>query len=449
MSNKELDRLEVVRRVLERRLTQREGAVALGVSERQMGRLCRAYREQGPEGLVSKKRGRRSNRQYPDCVRELATRLVCEHYRDFGPTLAAEKLAENHRVFVSRETLRQWMVQVGVWTPRKLRRRTQQPRRRRECLGELVQIDGCEHHWFEDRAPKCTLLVFVDDATSRLMQLRFVPSESTFSYFEATGRYIRRHGKPVAFYSDKASIFRVTPRKGSTESKGITQFARALSDLNIDIVCANTPAAKGRVERAHLTLQDRLVKELRLREISSIDEANRFAEEYMELYNERFARVPLSDHDAHRPLLATEDLGRAFAWQEQRKLTKNLTLSYKHVTYVVEPTPENRNLTGRRCEVYEWEDGRVELVCDGRVLAFTAYDKRPFVNPAEIVTNKRLGAALLLVQKQQQARDYDRLSSPKVTLRDKQRIRDKVSPADVAMNRTFLNCEDEDISKLR
>ncbi|MBL4689138.1 MAG: ISNCY family transposase [Nannocystaceae bacterium] len=164
---------------------------------------------------------------------------------------------------MSRETLRKWLIEAEIWLPRKLRRRVHQPRNRRECYGELVQIDGSDHRWFEDRGPRCTLLVYIDDATSELMELHFCVSESAFSYFESTKSYLRRHGKPVAFYSDKASVFRVSEKKNQTFVKApLTQFGRAMSDLNIDIICANTSQAKGRVERANLTLQDRLVKEL-------------------------------------------------------------------------------------------------------------------------------------------------------------------------------------------
>ena len=200
-----------------------------------------------------------SNNRLPDVVRDHAIALVRERYADFGPTFATEKLAEHHDLKVSRETLRSWMRQAGIWMSRAERKRIQQPRHRREHIGELVQIDGSEHRWFEDRAAACTLLVFVDDATSRLMELRFVPSESTFAYFEALKAYLRRHGKPVAFYSDKHSIFRVS-NENAVSGTGMTQFGRALSELNIEILCANTSQAKGRVERAHHTLQDRLVK---------------------------------------------------------------------------------------------------------------------------------------------------------------------------------------------
>ena len=291
MSAKELDRLEVLRRVLERRRTQAQAAEQLGLGVRQIERLCRRLRSEGPRGLVSRKRGQPSNRKLPDALRRRALDLVQSRYSDFGPTLAAEKLEAVHDVVVSVETLRRWMIDAELWVPRAQRRRVHQPRSRRSCLGELIQIDGCDHEWFEERAPRCTLLVYVDDATSRLMEMRFVPSESTFSYFEATKAYLERHGKPVAFYSDQASIFRVNaPEERRTE--GVTQFNRALSELNIDIICASTPQAKGRVERAHLTLQDRLVKELRLRDLSSIEAANAYAPAFMADYNERFGKEP-------------------------------------------------------------------------------------------------------------------------------------------------------------
>jgi transposase len=292
----------VLDRVLARTLTQRDAAEMLGMSDRHVRRLLRAYEVSGAAALVSKQRGKPSNRKLPAGLRAAAIELVRERYTDFGPTLAAEKLTEIHGLSLSVETLREWMRELGLWTSRmERRRRPQPPRHRRECLGELIQIDGCDHEWFEGRGPRCTLLVFVDDATGRLMQLYFARSESTFDYFAAMTQYLHGHGRPVAFYSDKASIFRVN-RSAAKRGDGVTQLGRAMHALNIDLICANTPAAKGRVERAHPTLQDRLVKELRLRGIVDRDSANAYAQEFAESYNRRFARVPRNDHDAHRPL---------------------------------------------------------------------------------------------------------------------------------------------------
>ena len=344
MSSTELERLALMQRVAERRTTQRMVADQLGLSLRHVERMYAAYKATGAEGLVSRKRGAASHRQMAPELREMAIALVRARYADFGPKLAHEKLVEVHQLPVSLSTLRTWMLADGIWTTRRERAsRVYQPRHRRACLGELVQIDGCLHHWFEGRGPRCTALVFVDDATSRLMELRFAPSESTFDYFEAVRRYLGQHGKPIAFYSDKASIFRVNA-KDPKAGDGYTQFGRAMCDLNIDIICANSAPAKGRVERAHQTLQDRLVKELRLLDISTMDGANDYAPTFMADYNRRFAREPQSSHDAHRSMLAHEQLERVFTWQEERRVTENLTLHYKRVMYLLEP---ERSLTRR------------------------------------------------------------------------------------------------------
>ena len=433
MSAKEFDRLEIIGRVSERRLTQRKAAERLDLSLRQIERLCRAFRTDGASGLVSRKRGRPSNRKLAEALRERAVDLVRERYADFGPTLACEKLTEQHGFDTSRETLRRWMIDAGLWIPRSQRqRRAHQPRYRRSCMGELVQIDGCEHAWFEDRGPKCTLLVYVDDATSRLKELRFAASESTFDYFTSTRAYLEDHGKPVAFYSDKASIFRVAAGEAA-KGAGITQFGRALSELNIDIVCANTPQAKGRVERAHLTLQDRLVKELRLRSISTSEAGNAYLPLFRADYNQRFGREPVSPHDAHRPLRDDEDLDLIFTWQEERKLSRNLTINYKRVMYLVEPGPETQMLAGQRCRVHEYEDGHVEVRHANKLLPCSVFfDKDPRVQQGAIVTNKRLGAVLSKIQRDQQERDRQRLARRSLTIRQKNRIRGAAARTDAS-----------------
>src|SRR5271166_759866 len=318
MSVRELTRVRVMIDLADGRLTVDAAAELMRVGRRQVFRLRRAFAADGPSGLISKKRGRPSNRTRGGTFRSTVLALVREHYSDFGPTLAVEKLTARHGCAVSRETLRQWMIADGLWTDRRHRLPSpHQPRRRRECLGELVQIDGSEHAWFEDRGPVCTLLAFVDDATSRLMQLRFVASESTFDYFRTMRAYLEAHGKPVAFYSDKHGIFRVNS-KDAAGGDGVTQFGRALLALNIDIICANSPQAKGRVERAFGTLQDRLVKELRLAAISSIEAANAWLPGFITAYNARFGREPANAKDLHRPLTAADDLDEILAWLETR-----------------------------------------------------------------------------------------------------------------------------------
>ncbi len=217
----------------ERRMTQAEAARFLDRSERQVRRLLRAFEKDGPAGLVDKRRGRPAPNRIPKAYQEHALGLVRARYADFGPTFAAEKLQEHHDIRVAPETLRKWMIADGIWKTRAQRRkRIQQPRHRRDCYGELVQIDGSDHHWFEDRGPRCVLLVYVDDATGKLMALRMCETESAFSYFHATRSYLERHGKPVAFYSDKAGVFRVNAKRPKA-GDGFTQFGRAMSDLSV------------------------------------------------------------------------------------------------------------------------------------------------------------------------------------------------------------------------
>jgi transposase len=418
MSRRELDRAESMQQIRERGATQAQVAERLGLSVRQVERLYRSYKACGAAGLISKKRGRPSLRRLPDAMRAEALAIVRERYADFGPTLAREKLTESHGVRVSTETLRQWMIAEGIWLPRVQRAaRAHPPRHRRACLGELVQIDGCDHEWFESRAPRCVLLVYVDDATGRLMHLRFVRSESTFDYFESTRRYIEEHGKPVAFYSDKASTFRVNakqPRGGDRS----TQFSRAMDELNIDILCANSPQAKGRVERAHQTLQDRLVKELRLRGISTMDDANHFLPWFIADYNRRFAREPASRHNAHRALRPNEDLGAIFRWKEDRKLSHNLTVHYNRVLYLVEESPEALKLRGKRVEVHEMLDGAVHIRHRGLELPATPFRKQGQVRQQDVADNKYLATILERLRRDQIARDQKKLEG-RGTLRER------------------------------
>src|SRR5712672_2278473 len=304
MSKPEFGRLDVLLRVQSGRLRVIDAAVLIGLRRRHVFRLLRGLKQDGATSLLSKRRGRPSNHPLPDEVRTLALSIVRERYCDFGPSLAAEKLAEHHGCSVSRETLRGWMIADGLWQDRRHRLPSpHQPRRRRDCLGELVQIDGSEHAWFEARGERCTLLAFVDDATSRALHLRFAPSESTFDYFRSVRAYVQTHGKPVAFYSDRHGIFRVNTGEAATRGGGrLTQFGRAMAELSIGAICANSPQAKGRVERAFATLQDRLVKAMRLQGIATMAAANAWLPGFVADYNSRFAREPASLKDLHRPL---------------------------------------------------------------------------------------------------------------------------------------------------
>jgi transposase len=402
MSDGELRRLEVLRDVDRGGLPVGAAAQLLERSERQVWRLLKAFRAEGAPGLISKKRGRPSNRKTSEAIRSAVLWIVRQNYADFGPTLAAEKLAGEHGFAFSSETLRKWMIAEGLWLDRKQRRRrVHQPRHRRECVGELVQVDGCEHWWFEDRGPQCTLLVFVDDATSRLMHLQFVESESTFAYFHAARAYLVGWGKPVAFYSDKHGVFRVN-HPGALGGDGMTQFGRALHALNIDIICANSSPAKGRVERAHKTLQDRLVKELRLAGAASLAQGNALLPGFIADYNVRFAKLPANSKDLHRPLRDGDDLEDAFAWKEERTLSQALTLQYDKVLFIVEPSEQAKTAIGKRVTVVDYPDGRLSIRYRGVELAYRTFDKIRQVDQGAIADNKRLGAVLAMIRDQQQ-----------------------------------------------
>ena len=424
-SMNDVNRLRILQDVIDRRLTTRLAANRLEISDRHCRRLLERYREHGPLSLVNRRRGQPGNRQLMPGLAERALRIIRERYADFGPTLACEKLAEVHGLYLAKETVRKLMTQAGLWIPRKLRPpRVHQPRPRRACTGELIQIDGCEHRWFEDRGPACTLLVYVDDATSRLMQLLFVSSESTFTYFEATRGYLERYGKPLAFYSDKASVFRIN-NKQAIGGDGQTQFGRAMNELNITGICANTSSAKGRVERAHLTLQDRLVKELRLRGISTPEAANAFADEFMADYNHRmrlqnissvaqanqwlehfmsdfnrrFSRPAKYPKDLHRPVTQSpQELNDIFAWQELRTLSKALTFQYDKIMYIVDPTEENTRIAGEKITAFDYPDGSIAFRHLHRPLAYQVFDTLACVDQGAVVDNKRLGAVPRLAQ---------------------------------------------------
>src|SRR6202140_3968935 len=409
---RDLDRLKTIQAVIDGEMKPGRAAERLELSVRQIERLVIRYRTEGPVGLISRHRNRTGNRALKAPVAERIVAILREHYTDFGPTLAAEKLQTRHGITVAKETVRQLQIASGLWIPRKQRPpRIQQPRTRRACLGELVQIDGCEHQWFEDRAPMCTAIVYVDDATSRLMVVRFAGTESTFAYFEATREYLQRYAKPLALYSDKASIFRVN-LASATGGKGHTQFGRALYELNIDGICANTPAAKGRVERAHLTMQDRLVKELRLGGISTIEAANAFMPAYVADYNARFGKVARDSHDAHRPVRPDEDLDSIFAWREQRKVTSNLTLHYERKLYLLPDTPKNRRYAGKYLDVYQFPDGKIEIRAAGVSLPYSTYDKLGAIDQGAIVENKRLAHALRISNMVQAERDNRSVGGP-------------------------------------
>lgn len=238
-----------------------------------------------------------------------------------------------------------------------------------------MQIDGSEHAWFEDRGPQCTLLVYIDDATGKLLELWFVPTETFFGYSEASRHYFERYGKPVAFYSDKHGVFRVNQPRPLGLSSGLTQFGRAMQELDIQILCANSAQAKGRVERANQTLQDRLVKELRLRGISDMVAANAYLPEFREDYNPRFAVLPRSNHDAHRPLLKTENLDLILSHPETRTLSKNLTVQFNQTVYQIQSDRPDYALRNAQVTMCENAKGDVSILYKGTLLPYSIFLK--------------------------------------------------------------------------
>jgi len=407
MSERELNRIEVLAQVNDGRLSVIDGALLLDLSERQIYRLLERFRENGPSGLQHKLRGKSSNNRIHDARRVYALDIVREQYADFGPTLASEMLEARHDFKVSRETLRKWMQEDGLWLSRKQRRTFHQPRLRRECYGELIQIDGSDHRWFEDRAPACTLLVFIDDATSTLMHLQFVSSESTFTYFSALETYLIKHGRPVAFYSDRHTVFRPSTQGGRT-GHGMTQFGRAMNELNIEILCANSSQAKGRVERANRTLQDRLVKELRLAGISDMEAGNGFLVDFMEQYNIKFAKIPRRSDNLHRTLnVEPEGLRDILCLRDERYVGQQLVFSFERRRIVLKENDLTRNLPGKYVDSYLFADGRLDFRWKGISLPYSAFDKDQRVTHAAIVENKRLSAVLEQI-KQEQGESFPR-----------------------------------------
>jgi transposase len=391
MSLKEADRYAVIQQVIRRGMAQADAALWLGISVRQVKRLARSVKNEGAAGVISKRRGMPSNRSIPWVERERVLELVRQHYGDFGPSLAAEYLAQRHGYCHSAETLRGWMVAAGLWKPKRVRaRQVHSPRERRARLGELVQIDGSPHAWFEGRAARCSLVAFIDDATGCLMQARFYPVESTAAYLDCLQRYVARHGRPLALYSDRHSIF----TKHDPEDPEPTQFERAVKQLNIESILAYTPQAKGRVERLFQTLQDRLVKAMRLAGVDSIEQANAWLEDtYVPAHNARFARQPAQADDAHRPWHGQPlELSRICAHHHERTLSKALTCKFKGRLLVVlsDEHQPRYGLRNKRVLLVEHLDGQLEMLCADQELPFKAFAQHQHLDGSRVADDKTL-----------------------------------------------------------
>lgn len=382
MNKKERERLKAIIRLEEKTLDQKTAAKQLGIGVRQLQRLLVNYRKHSEKALISKQRGKKSNRSLSDDLKKEVIEVILQNYPDFGPTFAHEKIIENYKINLSISSVRNIMVENKIWSPKKTKAlKVHQRRAPRECYGELEQMDGSYHDWFEGRAPECCLIVVIDDATSRLMWLQFVKWESCAGYFEAIKEYIKKHGKPLSIYTDRLAVFETT-RKTDKNYKD-TQVHRALATLGIDLILAGSPQAKGRVERVNGTLQDRLIKEMRLARISSMEEGNAFLPSYIEKHNKKFAKKPRSSIDAHTNIKTDSNLENVLCLHHERKISKDLMVSFEGETYqILEPKSKHR-LSGKKVLILEKEGRDLEFFYNHRKLNVKIYKELPREYPSK------------------------------------------------------------------
>ena len=379
----ELKRLHVIRKVLEKVVKQVEAARILSLSYRQIQRCVQRVKVEGDKGIVHKSRGRASNRRLADKVKERVIKLYQKRYQGFGPTLAAEKLLERHGLQVSDETLRKWLVVSGDW--KKVRRKGvhRQWRERKEHLGEMVQMDGSHHDWFEGRGSECVLMGYIDDATGEAFG-RFYEYEGTMPAMDSFRRYIQRSGIPLSVYLDKHSTYK-SPAKPTIEEElqgiePLSEFERALQELGVEVIHAHSPQAKGRIERLFGTLQDRLVKEMGLRGIETLEEANRFLEEYWTIYNRKFAVQARGKGDLHRSLPRGLNLDNILCVKAGRALRNDFTVAYNKKLYQIEDP-----IRAGQVKVHERPDGSIVILSKDRSLKYREILTRPVKEKKEPV----------------------------------------------------------------
>ena len=370
MTEKNLETLKVMSLLKEKKLTQAGAGKRLNISDRQIRNIFKKYSEFGDQGVISKKLGKASNHQLSNDLKDKALHLIKTKYSDFGPTLASEKLQDLDQIKISVGTIRNIMIENGLWHPKEIRKKIHRLRARRAYFGELIQIDGSHHHWFEDRGGPCVLIVMIDDATSELMGLLFVPEEDLNAYFKLSKKYFLREGLPLSMYSDRFSVFAVVRKNPLLEETAVTQFKRALAELNIQLICAKTPQAKGRVERVNRTLQDRLVKELRLHNICTIEEANHFLQEsdYIKKHNAIFGVPPAQKDNVHRSLSEKQllNLDRILSRNNERVIQKDLSFQYGGEIYQIITSEPHRILAKSKIIIWEDSDKTIRAEINGK-----------------------------------------------------------------------------------
>lgn len=375
MSVKELGRVSVIRQTMEKQLTQVKAGALLGLTPRHIRRLIARVAQAGAQGLAHRGRGKPSNRRLPEKLKTKALKLYEKQYGDFGPTLAAEKLAEHQGITLSDETLRGWLLAKGVTHFRRRKRPHRAWRERKAQVGELVQLDGSHHDWLEGRGPRCVLMAYMDDASSRVFA-RFYEYEGTIPAMDSFHRYIRQYGIPLAIYADKHTTYQSpSPPTVDDQLAGVkptSQFGRALGELGVALIPAHSPQAKGRVERLFKTFQDRVIKEMRLAEVSTLETANRFLEGYLPIYNRRFGVRPAQAADLHRPRPAHRELDRSLCLKTTRCLRRDWTVAHHGQLYQV-----RTNVRATHVMVEERVDGTMRITHHGRPLDYHAIPARP------------------------------------------------------------------------
>ena len=394
MSLKERERMRVMTGVKRKELTLVEASELMGVCYRQGKRIWRRYQDDGDAGLVHRLRGQPSARRKSPELRTLAlARYAEDRYADFGPTLMAEQLAKE-KVVVDHETLRRWRLAAGQHTVRRRKQQHRQWRERKPSFGAMVQLDGSHHDWFEGRGPKCVLMVMVDDATNQ-MRARFFPEETTRASYDVFEGWVRKHGLPGSLYVDRDSIYRCEGVGSIAEQlagkQPQTQFGRAMEQLGVELILANSPQAKGRVERMNGVLQDRLVKELRLAGISDKECANLFLDaKYLHAFNRQFARVAASPVDMHRA--APRNLNEVLSWEEERVVQGDWTVACEGKRYQLDQQHEALSLVRRKVIVRTLRNGRLQLVYRSKLLKWRALPAGAVrkLRPAKAVTSVKI-----------------------------------------------------------
>jgi transposase len=376
MSMKEAKRLHVVRQAIEKRITQAEAARMIGLSLRQVQRAVRRVKREGDQGICHRARGKEPNNRIPEKVKDKVLKLCRGVYYELGPTHASEKLLEKDQVRVGVETLRTWFIQEGLPYRKRKKRPHRQWRERKSCRGEMVQLDGSHHDWFEGRGPVCVLMAYVDDATGEVYA-RFYEYEGTLPAMDSFKRYIRRYGVPQSVYLDRHSTYKSTEHYQTIDDQlegrqRMSHFERSLHELGVKVIHAYSPQAKGRVERLFGTFQDRVIKEMRLAGIKNREEGNAFLKAYLPTYNHRFGVAPAKEADLHRPFKDRKELDRILSIRTKRALRNDFTVAHNKKLYQIRD-----NIRTKSVLVEERTDGSMRIVHNGQYLRYKEIKSRP------------------------------------------------------------------------